>query len=345
MHSIKGRLLYQVGNRGLLFEHLSFYDVNLEDGKRKLIAKLSIGKLTRFLCHFRLYARLKRLDPRCAGKLDDSRYVVCVLGKIWLVDIQKKRVDKLIETRSGFGLLNYCESNNCLYWGDYGINANYDEINIYRLDGNLNIRIVYTFPEGSIRHIHNIVKDGDGFVVMAGDNEPEAGIYHANADWTKVTPWKNGEQRYRAVVGFPCMRGFIYATDSVETENHIRLIDANGKESILTAINGSCIYGCETKDYFLFSTTVEPHEGGGKLSLIFEKLGGGIKSRDITIVAVRKEDLSVRQVTSFKKDGWPMKLFQYGRCIFACGGQNTNSVWCSPVACKNFDGKTIKIEL
>ena len=65
----------------------------------------------------------------------------------------------------------------------------------------------------------------------------------------------------------------------------------------------------------------------------------------MTIVAVSKKDLTVRQMASYKKDRWPMKLFQYGRCIFAGGQQNTNTVWCSPVACKRYDGKTIKIEL
>ena len=40
-----------------------------------------------------------------------------------------------------------------------------------------------------------------------------------------------------------------------------------------------------------------------------------------------------------------MKLFQYGRCIFAGGQEKQNVAWGSPVACKKYDGKTIKIEL
>ena len=210
----------------------------------------------------------------------------------------------------------------------------------------LQVEKVYTFEAGTVRHIHNIVQDGDGFLLFVGDNEAKAGIYRVNRDWTEVKPWKTGQQKYRAVVGWPYQGGVLYATDSVETENHIRLITKDGEEKELAALNGSCIYGCETRDYYLFSTTVEPHEGGGTKALFVDTLGGGIKSRDVTIMAVSKKDLAVRQVASFEKDRWPMKLFQYGRCIFA-GGQDgaTESVWCAPVACKEFDGTSMKINI
>ena len=343
MKGINGRLLYLFGDKyGLLFKNLSFYVVDFESGLLDMIAPLPVGGRKRLISHNRLANRLIRLEPRCAGELDEKRFVVCVVGKLWVVDIQTKTVSALDNMRPGYSLLNFCESNGCLYWGDYGTNPNHDKINIYQLDGNLNQKIVYSFPKGSIRHIHNIIKDGDGFIIMAGDNEPQAGIYHANADWAEVKPWKCGEQRYRAVVGFPYKGGLLYATDSVETENHIRLIEADGTEKILEAINGSCIYGGEIKDYFLFSTTVEPHEGRGKLSMLSYRLGGGIKSREVHVIAVSKKDLSVKIVKKFKKDIWPMKPFQYGRAIFAGGQeQNEDGFWCSPVACKGVDGKSV----
>lgn len=340
MTVFKGRILYN--SRILIFKNLTFYTADLREGVTSKVTSLPVDRLKRLLSSFRLTNRLIRIEPRCAGKLDENRFVVCVVGKLWVVDIQTKTVSALDNLRPGYSLLNFCENNCCLYWGDYGTNPNHNEINIYQLDGNLNQKIVYSFPKGSIRHIHNIIKDGDGFIVMVGDNEPQAGIYHANADWTEVKPWKCGEQKYRAVVGFPYKGGLLYATDSVETENHIRFIEADGTEKILEAINGSCIYGGEIKDYFLFSTTVEPHEGGGKLSMLSYRLGGGIKSREVHVIAVSKKDLSVKIVKKFKKDIWPMKPFQYGRAIFAGGQeQNEDGFWCSPVACKGVDGMSV----
>lgn len=346
MKKIKGRLLYLDGKKGLLFKKLTFYTVDMESGATNHIAPLPIGGAKKIIGRCNLANRLLRMEPRCAGKLDNDHYVVGVLGKLWLVDIQKRTLTKLKELRPGYSLVSFCEKDGCLYWGDYGANPNHDEINIYRLNQNLEASIVYTFPQGSIRHIHSVINNGDGFVVMAGDNEPQAGIYRVNGDWTEVKPWKNGEQKYRAVVGFPYKGGLLYATDSVETENHLRLIEADGTERILTAINGSCIYGGETKNSFLFSTTVEPHEGGGIRKMLSNQLGSGIKSKDVHILAVDKADLSVHIIKKYRKDIWPMKLFQYGRAPFA-GGQSESikGVWCYPIACVGTHGKSEYLEL
>lgn len=350
MMSIKGRLLYLLNdNTGLLFYSMSFSLVDLTTGKKTFVCRMPVGKKTALSSRSRILSRLKRLEPKCAGRLSDNEFVVSLLRCIWIVDVKKKICHKLCDNPEGFSeVINFCSTEYGVFWGDYGRNNQLMRVTVYglRLTAyGLQLNKVYTFEAGTVRHIHNIVEDGDGFLLFVGDNEEKAGIYRVNSDWTEVKPWKTGQQKYRAVVGWPYKGGVLYATDSVETENHIRYISVDGEEKELAVLNGSCIYGCETKDYYLFSTTVEPHEGGGKLSLIFEKLGGGIKSRDVTVVAVNKKDLSVRQVASYKKDRWPMKLFQYGRCIFAGGQTDTNEVWCSPVACKEFDGKTILLKV
>ena len=342
MRPIEGRLLYKIGDsKGLLFKHLAFYRVDFESGKKEIIVRLPADWKKRILCRLRLVNRLLRMEPRCAGRLDKNRFIINVLGKVWLLNINKQSVTELLKLRSGYSLLNFCEKDGSLYWGDYGANPNYEKINIYRLDNNLNLSIAYSFPAGSIRHIHNIIKDDDGFIVLCGDNEPQSGIYRANADWSEVTPLRTGEQKYRAVVGYPHKGGLLYATDSVETENHLRLIESDGTERILTAINGSCIYGGETKDHYLFSTTVEPHEGGGIKKMLSNKLGGGIKSNDVHILAVSKKDLSIRIIKQYRKDFWPMKLFQYGRAPFAGGQQEaTDGLWCYPIACVGTKGRS-----
>lgn len=344
MKTIKGRLLYLMeNNTGLLFYQMSFFLVDLATHEVKFICALPVSKKIELLSHCRLLSRLKRLEPKCAGRLSETEFVVSLLRTCWLIDITHGTCEKICDNPEGFSeVINFCSVGEGVYWGDYGRNTEHQEVKVYHLGKDHRISEVHTFLASTVRHIHNIVEDDNGFLLFVGDNETEAGIYKVYKDWSEVKPWKTGQQKYRAVVGFPYNGGILYATDSVETENHIRYITNGGYEKILITLNGSCIYGCETKDYYLFSTTVEPHEGGGKLSLIFEKLGGGIQSRDVTIVAVSKKDLSVKQIASFKKDCWPMKIFQYGRCIFAGGqGQNENGFWCSPVACKGVDGKTV----
>ena len=330
----------------MIFRNQSIYSIDLQRDEANLLAVLPVSGSVRLFGRCRFFARMLRLDPKCVARLSEYKYVICVQGKLCLLDMEKKCASVLREMRKGYGTLNFCEADDGIYYGDYGRNPGHDEINIYHIDNDLNHRTVFTFPKGCVRHVHNIIRDGDGYIVLAGDNEPMAGIYRANSDWSDVKPWCVGEQRYRAVMGFPYDGGLLYATDSVETENHIRLIGADGDEHVLTGINGSCINGCEIKDYYLFSTTVEPHEGGGFRHKFTYRLGGGIKNREVHIVAVNKKDLTCRVVKRFKKDFWPMGLLQYG-CVRFAGGQGSreNDFWCSPVACKGVDGRSVLVKI
>lgn len=186
------------------------------------------------------------------------------------------------------------------------------------------------------------------FWIMTGDNDKKAGIYRADCDFLRVEPINIGEQRYRAVVAFPYKDGIIYATDSVENENHLYVCESDNDYVArqLFPINGSCIYGTETKDYYVFSTTVEPPEGRGIRALFSNKLGGGIKSRDVHLVTVAKRDLSdIRIVAKYRKDWLPMKLFQYGAVMFPSGQYRNEDLLIFPVACKGVDGESIRITL
>ncbi len=349
MNNIEGRLLELIGEgSALVFKNLTFYRVGLNNNKSELIVSIPVGKIKSFLCRFRITNRLLRIEPRCSVRVGPSRFFISLLHKVWLLDIEANTINEIYSGRKNFSdCLNLCNCNGDVYWGDYGANVIHEPVNIYRYSNNKKIDIVYTFPAGDVMHIHNIFMDDkkEFFWVLAGDNEKKAGIYKANLNWNEVKPWKTGEQKYRAVVGFPCQGGLLYATDSVETENHLRLIDTEGEEHVICPINGSCIYGCETKEHYLFSTTVEPHEGTGFWRKFDNRLGGGIKSRDVHIIAVSKKDLSYRIVQKLHKDWWPMVFFQYGRVRFAGGQENNSSVWCSPVACCHYDGKSIKLDL
>lgn len=349
LSSVKGALLWQNDKDwGLLFRNLSFYSINLISGETELIARLPVKGWKRFLCQFRIANRLFRLEPRSFICFQNGRYLISVLHKVWCLNVIEKTLIPVFESRKGFSdNLNFCEHDGNVFWGDYGINVIHEPINIYRMDERGKVEVAYTFPQGDVIHVHNIFlnEEKNQFWVLMGDNESKAGIYKASLDWNEVTPIKVGKQSYRSVVGFPYKGGLLYATDSVDYDNHLCLIEKDGTERVLTPINGSCIYGAETKDFFLFSTTVEPRAGAGFKHIFENRLGGGIKSWDVHIIAVSKKDLTIKIIKKLRKDWMPMVLFQYGRVRFAGGQQEMDSVWCSPVACKRYDGKTIKIEL
>ena len=64
---------------------------------------------------------------------------------------------------------------NVVYYGDYGQNVNGEEIHIYKLDESLHSEICYTFPAGSVKHIHNILYDKyrERFFIFTGDSFSE----------------------------------------------------------------------------------------------------------------------------------------------------------------------------
>ena len=80
-------------------------------------------------------------------------------------------------------------------------------------------------------------------------------------------------------------------------------------------------------------------------NLFSNKIGKGIKNREVHIVAVRKKDFKVKVIAVFKKDWWWMKLFQYGVVTFPSGQMNDNILLCYPIACKKVDGKILSIDI
>lgn len=339
--------LYRTTDRkGVFFERCSFFKGDAYSNVQEQIVSAKLYGLKGLLSKNRLANRLLRMEPRCVERLDDDRFIICYSQSVCLLDFCNQSLSPIQTSRSGFSNpLNLCSDGQYVYWGDYGDNSTHEEVNIYRVDASLNTEVIYSFPKGAIRHIHNIIWDDANkkFYILTGDLEETSGIYESDSEWKDVRPVVVGSQQYRAVVGFPYENGLVYATDSVSEENQIYLLQDGGVKS-LAPFPGSCIYGTETKDYYVFSSTVEPPEGRGFFNLFTYKLGKGIKDRYAHIITVRKSDLKVEEVYKAKKDIWPMKLFQYGTFMFPKGQNKSNDLFFNVVACKG-DGETQQIHL
>ena len=338
---MKGKYLYKLDiNKWLKFYNNSFYVDN------ELVGKLEIPLLKRFFIRIRMFVRLLRLEPRVIERLTENEFVFCALHKMWVLNIVDKKIRLLTENRFGWSdPLNMCKVGDNIYWGEYGCNQEKDVVNIYRLNSKKEISVVYTFPKNTIRHIHNIIWSTSEqiFYIFTGDKEDCAGIYKSDKDWAMVEPILIGNQQYRAVVGFPLKKGIIYVTDSVETPNNIYVYQNNEIESI-TSFPGSCIYGTETKSYYLFASTVEPPEGRGFFNMFTYKLGSGIQDWYSHLIKVRKDNLEVEEILKVKKDILPMKLFQYGTIMFPKGQEHSDELLYYIMACKG-DGRSEKISL
>jgi hypothetical protein len=335
-------------DRLLVCKNLAIYIYSINQNKYRLIGRFPATPLKKILSHFRLTTRILRLEPRAVAKLTDNKYVISILHNLFIVDIQNKKIIKIQQNRNGFSdVLNICSADDSVYWGDYGKNPERECVNVYKMLPNGEIKIIYTFSAGTIRHIHNIIFDkvNEQFWIFTGDNESASGIYRVSKDWSSVSPYKVGQQKYRSVVGFPHNDGLIYATDSVESVNHIYTISSNGDEKVLCKINGSCIYGGETKSFFIFSTTVEPSETNQAILGFDNSTGKGILSKEVHIIAVNKHTLDTSVVEKFVKDAFPMRLLQYGVAKFAIDTVRDDSAICNITACKHYDGKAMQLHI
>lgn len=288
----------------------------------------------------RLLVRLLRREPRTA-LLQDGQLILVWKKSVYTVDLHTGGLTLVQQPRAGFSdPLQLCPAQGNgyrAYWGDYGPNPERTYVQIYGLTDSGTAEVVYTFPAGSVRHVHGITPDGQGgYYIFTGDNEPAAGIYHADEAFSRVEPVACGSQQYRTVVGFATEQGLLYATDAVNEANHIYLRTPDGTTKTIAPLNGSCIYGARCRDGYLFSTTVEPDERNqGFWSWFSYRRGEGILSDEVHLVLVDRE-MKPLVIRSFRKDRLPMKLMQYGCVQFAA--EWDGRVFLYPVAVKKTDG-------
>ena len=294
----------------------------------------------------RLLVRLLRREPRTAVYY--KGILVLVWNKcVYTVDVRTGKAEQVHQARPGFSdPLRLClpaEGDSTVYWGEYGSNREHADVRIYGLREDGTVDVVYTFPQNSVRHIHAILPDGkDGYYIFTGDNEPDAGIYHADPAFSQVLPVACGKQQYRAVVGFSTEHGLLYATDAVNEPNYIYLRKADGTKHTIAPLNGSCIYGGRYKDGYLFSTTVEPDERNrGFFSWFSYRRGEGILSDSVQLVFVDQQ-MRPSVVTEMRKDRFPIKLMQYGCIQFAEGADGR--VFLYPVAVRKNDGTPFSLQ-
>src|SRR5574344_1181632 len=227
---------------------------------------------TKLSARIRLLSRLFRLEPRCATCLSNGQLVIAFSNNVCIVDLNGHTLIDTFPVRKGWSNpLNFCtvdgDRGEMVLWGDYGMNPHNDEVNIYRYHGVGKPEIVYTFPKGTIKHVHNILNDKyrARFIVLTGDFGDKVGIYAADYDFKEVKALLVDEQRFRSVVGKVTRHGLIYATDAVMEEKHVFYMDFEkcDKEECykideVLPLSGSVIYGQATPTGLLFSTTVEP---------------------------------------------------------------------------------------
>ena len=212
-----------------------------------------------------------------------------------------------------------------LYWGEYFDNPQREEVHIYAsTDHGITWNVAYTFPKGTIRHVHNIVYDEweNCLWVLTGDNGPECRILKASFDFRTVEIVMSGNQQARAVALVPTRDGLYFSSDTPLEANFIYRLDRRGNLERLSGISSSSIYGCSVGNAIFFSTMIEPSD---------------INRDDHVRLYGSPDGKNWHSPLAWSKDMWPKGLFQFGNVLLPDGANTSKVLALTTVAVKGAD--------
>lgn len=228
-----------------------------------------------------------------------------------------------------------------VYFGAYLSNMDKKPVSVYKRIGQDKWNIVYTFPQGTINHIHTIVNDPyrDCLWIFSGDFDEASAIWKVTDNFKKVERVCCNNQKYRGCVVFALPDGLLYATDAPFSDNFIYMMNpVDYSVKMIAPIDGSCIYGCQWNDKYVFSSTVE---GDGRNTPRMEfyfgrKRGAGIKDEYVHMYCGNIKE-GFKEIYKEKKDIMPYYTFQFGVFKFPYGINNTDTLYFQPIATNKND--------
>lgn len=322
-----------------------------ESGNKENIISLPVSWFKNILLRSRLVNRILRLDVFRATQHGEY-YFFCFQGRLFSYNKSSKILKKELLFEKGNGPLIFCNLmgvsgfDDGLYFGEYFSDIELDRIRILKRTDSGEWHACFTFQEGRINHIHALVPDksNDCVWILTGDFGEAAAIYRATNNFKNVEPIVKGSQKYRACVAFPLKDNLVYATDTPYEKNHIRKLYKTNSGSWLSKklyeVNGPIVYGCETKDYYIFSSTVEPGhiKPNFFLNLLDRKRGIGILRNQVEIYSLKKSDNTLKLIDINPKDQLPARLFQFGSASLSGHSTKTNRFYAYYVGTEFHEG-------
>lgn len=304
-------------------------DVTRPDLSWKLVAQASATPLRSLTSRMRLSSRLFRDGFHALAALSSGHLVAAVPGAILILHPgEKKFIVSHPITRGTRPLHIAVTPGDCIVWGEYFDNADRSEVHIYASsDKGRSWNTAYTFAAGEIRHVHNIVFDPwqNCLWILTGDESTECRILRATIDFSRVETVRAGSQQTRAVALVPTSEGIVFSTDTPSQPNHIYCLDRAGNLSRLASVSSSSIHGCAVGGSLFFSTMAEPSSvNTDRLVRLYGCASGS----------------DWKQLLEYRKDQWPMGLFQYGNIFLPNGVNNTGILATTTCAVKDADSVT-----
>lgn len=343
------KLLCKVGYNYIYYHSGNLYLQDNMDADMKFIMKLPMSIKKSVFIHSRLLERFFRLEPRIAIDISDQEFLLSFQNIILRININGSYEIEHIFRKGMNNPLSFCKVNEKIFYGEYFGNSNKESVSIYERNFGKWKR-KFTFPPGSVLHIHQIKYDKfrKCLWILTGDSDKESAIWKSDLLFKKVDLIWGGSQKFRSCFLMPLKEGIAYATDTPLEENAVYFSGENDgiwkKPIKIFEMNGPCIYGREVDDEnYVMATSVEPDASLPTLRYrLTKKLGRGVKD-DYTHIIFGNPKKGFQDLCKFKKDCLRPWLFQFGNVMFPDIGENL--IFATGQSLKKIDGKTIKINV
>lgn len=282
------------------------YSVNLDTYQKQKVGKIDTVK--RIFSKSRLASRVLRMGISIINKFNDNYIIYSDLG-LFISNKDFSIINKVEEIPDrSYQLLdhNICVTKESVYYSEYFTNKNRDEINIWKSYDTVNWDKIYSFPKGSIRHIHSIQGDPyeERLWICTGDRDEETFIAKTDHGFDDFEIVGKNDQKFRTLELNFGPDNVFWGTDCPYERN--KIIRYDRKTEKIKEVNDDEFRGPISnlkqlnKDVYMACTW---DEGGPD--------GGNKKSHILFSKNLRDWDC----LKSYDKDMYPY-LMGYGRIIF-----------------------------
>ncbi|MGQ0543229.1 MAG: hypothetical protein ACT4O9_15500 [Blastocatellia bacterium] len=221
--------------------------------------------------------------------------------------------------------------NGSVFFGEYLDNRERGEMRVYKFSpGEDELLVIFTFPSGSIRHIHGIYFDPftESLYCLTGDNEKECRILKTNDEFKTTEVIGQGDETWRAVSILFSEDYLYYGMDAEFRSNHVYRLDRmtlNRKS--LGEVTGTVFYSKKVGEELFFGTTAE---------------NAPSQSENVAALWNVSPNGNCSKINSFQKDHWHQTLFMFGIIHFPYVNKFRNELYFSLIGL-NEDNRTFKI--
>ena len=314
------------------------YRERLNDSQPEYIGAIPLPVWKQFLGSSKLCRRALRLMYFNVVPVTSNKFIVWFDKSLGVV---KDGTFVPIMERNPFRVLRQgiVQTDSFIYFGEYFGNPNRDPVHIYRIRASetpLRAEVIYTFPRGSIRHIHRIQQDpySSELWCMTGDLPHECQILKSIDQFNTLDLVGGGDESWRSISPLFTERSIFYATDSEFDQNSIYRIDrVSGERTLVTTIDGPVYYSTSIGHDLFFAVTAEncPSQTSPHASIWH--------IREINAAVVEAE-----QLVRFEKDFLDPKIFLPGTITFPSGpGDESSALYFITFALRTADFATFKL--